>query len=167
MNKPQPKTNGQIRRMFGLAKPKALLAGVDVHDFLSTFVHEVTRERTSSLALLTFDEANAVITRLGGDAFSRRTSKRTENYRKQQAGIKAVETTNHLSFIDELAKLNGMTPEGPAKLAARMHIPWPPQTTEQGNKIVEALKAMLKRKKSAVSDQQSAVGPEPQFRRVA
>ena len=81
---------------------------------------------------------------------------------------KSIETTAHLGFIDELARLRGITPEGLSNLARRMNVPWPPRTTEDGNKIVEALKAMIARDERK-SGQRSAVGnqPEPAFRRVA
>lgn len=171
MPKPRPKTNAQIRRMFGLAKPKAEAARMDTHEYLADVALIQTERRTSSLAELTFDEANKCIRSLGGDPLSRRgISKRTENYRKQQAGVKSIETENHLNFIDELARLRGMTPEGVEKLATRMHVPWPPRTTEQGNKIVEALKAMNKRDgltQSQRSKVKSQSQNEPMFRRVA
>jgi hypothetical protein len=166
--KPQPKTNAQVRRMFGLAKPLADKAQMDTHAYLSVVAFEATREQNSSISQLSFDEANAVIKALGGDPFTPRgNSVRAQNYRKQQAGIKSIETENHLNFIDELARLRNMTPEGVAKLATRMNLPYPPRTTEQGNKIVEALKAMNKR--DGIGGQPSVVSgqPEPTFRRVA
>lgn len=168
MRKPQPKKNFQIRRMFGLAK--AAHNWQNTKEYLEELAFVVTRERTSSLSDLTFDEANDVIVRLGGTAFAKYgQSKRTENYRKQQAGIKSIETENHLNFIDELARLRNMSPEGLEKMGTRMLKHWPPRTTSEGNKIVEALKAMNARDGLSVSGRQSAVSSqsEPKFRRVA
>lgn len=166
MAKPQPKQNFQIRRMFGLAKPLAQQAGMEVHEFLSAMASHVTRDRTASLAELTWDEANGVITRLGGTAFSRQISRRTVNYRRQQAGVKAVETVAHLDFMDELRELNGMSPEGLEKMGTRMLGHWPPRTTEDGNKVIEALKSMLARKRRAAENEPPPPA-EPAFRRVA
>lgn len=185
MRKPGTKTNAQIRRMFGLAAPKAKLAGHETKDFIEAQVHAVTLSKKDRISELTFDEANDVIVALGGDPIrlfvgaparaSRSgvtfgTSKRTENYRKQAAGIKTIETDAHLKKIHELAAVRGMSDEGLQSLAGRMNTPWPPQTTEQGNRIVEALKAMNKRDglvqfpkvRSTTGDQ-----PSPTFRRVA
>lgn len=174
MKKAQPKSNSQIRRLFGLAKPNAHTACMEVHDYLADLANHVTGERTASLADLTFDEANAMIKALNGDPFPKYgQSRRTENYRKQKAGIKSVETENHLNFILELAQLRGMSLDGVTKLAGRMNLPWPPRTTEQGNKIVEALKAMNKRDGLSTTLQKPArskgvsVNPQPTFRRIA
>lgn len=167
MPKPQPKSNAQVRRMFGLAKTFAEASGRDTKDYLEECVF-CQIERPTAISGLTFDEANAVIKALGGDPLPKRgQSVRAQNYRKQQAGIKSIETENHLNFIDELAKLRNMTPEGVAKLARRMNLPYPPRTTEQGNKIVEALKAMNAR--DGISGQGPVVSgqQEPSFRRVA
>lgn len=94
-------------------------------------------------------------------------SKRTENYRKQQAGIKSIETENHLNFIDELARLRNMSSEGLEKMGTRMLKHWPPRTTAEGNKIVEALKAMNKRDGLGSADTPVRTSVEPKFRRVA
>lgn len=167
MPKTQPKKNFQIRRMFGLAKPFAEVSGRDTKEYIEEVVF-CQIERNPNMSDLTFDEANKVIIALGGEPFrAYGNSKRNENYKKQQAGVKSIETDNHLNFIDELARLRGMTPEGVEKLATRMRLPWPPRTTAEGNKIVEALKAMNKRdglSHSATGTQESA---EPKFRRVA
>lgn len=170
MPKPQPKKNFQIRRMFGLAKQNAKDACMEVKDYLSDCAHHATEGKTASLAELTFDEANKVIVMLGGEPFrAYGNSKRNENYKKQQAGVKSIETDNHLNFIDELARLRGMTPEGVEKLATRMRLPWPPRTTAEGNKIIEALKAMNKRDgiSSATQPASQQAAAEPKFRRVA
>lgn len=172
MPKPQPKKHFQIQRLFGLARQPADAEGIPVKEYLEALAAELLPRlsKLPRLSELTFDEANAMIVRLGGTAFSKYgQSRRTENYRKQQAGIKSIETDNHLNFIDELARLRNMSPEGLAKLASRMHVPWPPRTTEQGNKIVEALKAMNKRDGLSANSRDSQDSPDsqPGFRRIA
>src|SRR4051794_6836009 len=101
---PKSKRPFQIQRMFGLARKPADAEGIPVKDYLEGLAPSGKR-----LSELTFDEANAVIVKLGGTAFSLRGfSKRTENYRKQQAGIKTIETDAHLGLIDELARGRGI-----------------------------------------------------------
>lgn len=157
--------------MFGLAKERSALAGLETKDYLAGVAFAVTRERTASLSELTFDEANACIVRLGGEAFrAYGNSKRNENYKKQEAGIKTVETELHVIAIREAAALRNMGEDGLTSLATRMRLPWPPHTTEQGNKVFEAVKAMNKRDniiafpKSAAA---AADSTQPSFRRVA
>lgn len=142
----QPKTTDQLRAIFGLGKEK----GLDKAD-LEALADEISEGRvvdpaTNSprLSLLTFDDANAVITHLGGDAFPADGSvpKRTQNYRKQKAGIDTIESAKQLKLIRDLAAKRNMGEDGLTKLAGRMRLPWPPQTTKQGNKIAEALKDM-------------------------
>jgi hypothetical protein len=162
--------------MFGLVSDKAAKAGMTSTDYLGSIVEPVTGGRTSRVSELTFAEANEVIKILGGDPFrAYGNSKRNENYKKQQAGIKTVETELHVTAIREAAALRNMGEEGLTSLAARMHLPWPPHTTEQGNKIFEAIKAMNKRdnvvafpvRTESDSDRVPAAHQEPSFRRVA
>ena len=146
MPKTQPKKPFQIQRMFGLARKPADAAGIPVKEYLEEIAVQVTRRDDAHLSELTFDQANDMIARLGGTPFARYGhSKRTENYRKQKAGIKTIETNAHVEFIRKQAERRNMTEEGIEKLATRMNLPWPTQTTEQGNKLAEALKSMNKR----------------------
>lgn len=165
MPKPQPKENFQLRRIFGLAKP----LNCD-EEALRDLAGDVTNGRTSSLAELTFDEANAMIVRLGGEAMTKK-ARRTINYQRQQAGVKQIETAAHKDFMHELARLRGMTEEGLEKLGTRMLGHWPPRTTAEGNKVIEALKAMNKRDGLTPPTPTKPTGPgaaaEPRFRKVA
>jgi len=170
MKKPRPKSNAQVRRMFGLAKPLAVVACLETKEYLEDMASHITRDRTSHISELTFDEANAAIKLMGGDPFpAYGNSKRAENHRKQQAGIKTIETDAHVEFIRKTAAKRNMTEQGLESLAARMNVPWPPQTTEQGNKLAEALKAMNRRdaQPTANGSPLTAHSKEPSFRRVA
>lgn len=160
MSKPQPKQQFQIRRMFGLAKDKALAAGMETKEYLESIAKK-------QLSTLTFDEANDVIVTLGGAAMTRKFSRRTVNYHRQVAGVKAVETEAHLDFMQELAKLRGMSDEGLEKMGTRMLKHWPPRTTEEGNKVIEALKSMNKRDGITPPQTPTPAAAEPKFRRVA
>lgn len=175
MPAPKPKTNAQVRRIFGLAKQRSDAADMDVKEYLEDVIRALTDDRVASVSKLSFEEANDAIRVLGGTPISGYgQSKRSENYRKQKAGIKTIETDAHLTKIRDLAALRNMGDEGIAKLAERMHLPWPPNTTEQGNKLVEALKSMNQRdglisfpvRTASGSDRVSST-PEPSFRRVA
>lgn len=177
MKKLQPKSNLQIRRLFGLASKPASAAGATPHDYLSKLASDVTRGRTSSLAALSFDEANAMIVKLGGDTItSRSVSKRTENYRKQKAGIETIVTDAHLKKIDELAAMRSWSSETLAKFCRRVIKKDAPTTAHEANKITEGLKAMNRRdnivafpstgERASVRVSESAKS-EPKFRRVA
>lgn len=170
--KPQPKKQFQLKRLFGLAKPIAERACWPVKEHLETIAATVTNGRVKSLSELTFDEANAMIVRLGGAPFQLHTrSKRTENYRKQVAGIKTIESGSQLKLIQELAAMRGWTDESLFKFCNRVIKKDLPVTTEDGNKIVEGLKAMNRRdgliafpvRKPA----RSKGSVEPKFKRVA
>lgn len=138
----KPKTTDQLRAIFGLGK-KLNCEKADLEEMAA----DITSGRVERLSLLSFDEANAMIIRLGGEAFpvSANVPVRTANYRKQKAGIKTIETPRHLNLIDELARLRNMSPEGLERLCLRMIKKPRPVTTSEGNKIVEALKAMNRR----------------------
>lgn len=137
-----PKTTDQLRAIFGLGKN----VGMDKSD-LEGLAEVMTNGQVERLSLLSFDQANAMITHLGGDAFPApgHVAKRTENYRKQKAGIKTVESGKHLRMIADLAARRKMSEAGLASLCMRIIKRPAPTTTAQGNKVVEALKAMIKR----------------------
>ncbi|MEQ1644891.1 MAG: hypothetical protein ABL959_15690, partial [Pyrinomonadaceae bacterium] len=99
--------------------------------------------------------------------FSR--SKRTENYRKQVAGVKTIETDAQLKLIDELAALRGWTQDSLIKFCQRVIKKDSPATTDEGNKIVEGLKSMNRRDGllQFPAAKPAAKSPEPAFRRVA
>lgn len=174
MPNPQPKKQFQIKRLFGLAAPKAAAAGMETKEFLEDLALSTTR-RTQQLSELNFDEANDMIKALGGVPFQLFTrSKRTENYRKQVAGVKTIETDAQLKLIDELAAMRGWSAESLAKFCQRVIKKDSPTTTDEGNKITEGLKAMNRRdglisfpKSTASTTSTKSTSTEPKFRRVA
>lgn len=139
----QLKTRSQIKAIFGLAKQR----GIDMDaDTKMGFAITVSLGRTDSLADLRFDEANRLIENLGGDAFPPfRRPRRTESYHRQKAGIEQIAQTSHLRLMNELAVGRGMSADGLERMGRRMLKHWPPHTTAETNKIIEALKAMNKR----------------------
>ncbi|MEO8649164.1 MAG: hypothetical protein ABI539_08365 [Acidobacteriota bacterium] len=139
MPKFQPKTHAQIKRIFGLAKP----LGCSQED-LRELAADVTGGRVERLSLLSYDEANAMIHRLGGEPLlTSRTPRRTVNYHRQQAGVQQIAQHGHTKLMHDLAAGRGISPEGLQNLCRRMlrgssH----PRTTAETNTIIEALKAM-------------------------
>lgn len=148
-----PKTNSQLRAIFGLGRPLGM-----AKEDLEELAFEITGERTERLSQLTFDEANAMIVRLGGEAFAPEghVAVRTRNWRNQKAGVKRVESDRHRRLIADLAQKRGMSDIGLANLCMRIIKRREPVTTAQGNKVVEALKAMLARDEAARKMQKEA-----------
>lgn len=158
------KTNSQIRAMFALAKPRAAMCDQDVHEYLGNRAYEETSGRTSSLAELTFVEANQIISRLGGTKFAGQgLSKRTKNYHNQQAGIRTIATAAHLQKMEDLwFAFPHRTPNGLTQICLNTIKQERPRTADECNKIVEAVKSMNKRENASAS-----TPPQPKFRRVA
>jgi hypothetical protein len=135
------KTHAQVKRIFGLARER----GVD-DDELHALVLNVT-QRTSSIRALMRDDADRVIERLGGEALCTRPSRRTIQRRRQKAGSKQLSTAApaHLELMRSLARTRNMSDEGLEQLSLRIIKHYPPRTTAETNKVVEALKAMNRR----------------------
>lgn len=133
----KPKNNEQLRRIFGLAKRRDLR-----RDQLATYADEVSYGRVERLSLLSFDEANRLITRLGGDpvpAYARRTI----NHHRQLAGVPQIAGQRQLRYMRDLTAKRGITEDGLERLCRRMLKGSPrPRTTAETNKIIEAIKAM-------------------------
>lgn len=155
MSKFEPRTTGQVRRMFGLGKP--LGCGLEE---LQELAFDVTKGRTSHLSELSFDEANGIIKRLGGQPFRSVSSqsRRTVNYHRQQAGVDQLVTTEHIKKMESLwFKKPERTAEGLTTLCMRilvvrdpatgevMRRQEKPRTTKECNKVIEAIKSMNKR----------------------
>lgn len=134
----QPKTYKQIKAIHGLAA-KLGCSEDDLRDLAA----DVSAGRVERLSMVSFDEANVMIGRLGGEPFhSSGTPRRTVNYHRQQAGVKQIAQRAHLDLMYTLAANRGMTIGGLTSLAERMIKHFPPHTTSETNKVIEALKAM-------------------------
>lgn len=135
MNNPKPKTYQQVRCIYGEAKR----CGLD-NDALHELVFDVTA--VSSLSILTYAQAQKVIERLKGRSFAPR---RTLQYRRQRAGIKQVVQESQLRLIAELAAQRHWTVDTLSKFCERQCKHPRPRTTDDANKVIEALKSMNKR----------------------
>lgn len=140
--RPTPKTNGQLRAIFGLAKKR----GLDKEQ-IEDIAFDLSGD--TRLSHLSFRHANVIIVRLGGEAFGpgtfgrrKQAARRTVNHQRQQAGIKQIAQPAHLDLMYSLAAGRNMSSDGLERMGMRMIKHWPPRTTEETNKIVEALKAM-------------------------
>lgn len=138
MPKFQPKTSSQIRAIFGLGRTLKM-----TDEDLKELAFDVTKERVDRLSQLSFDEANGMISRLGGDPFTKSYQpRRTLNYQRQQAGVKQIAQPQHLKLMNDLAEGRGITEDGLKNLCRRMLGHYRPITTDETNKVIEALKAM-------------------------
>ncbi|MCC6328962.1 MAG: hypothetical protein IT174_10630 [Acidobacteria bacterium] len=140
------KTNEQIKRMFGLASRPAREAGWEPKEFLEDIASQVSGGLVERLSCLSFDQANAIIHRLGGEPLnppgSRLTSRRTVNYRRQKGGVPQIATAAQMKFLNDLAAGRGITDAGLKNLCTRMIKKPRPRTSAEANKIIEAIKAM-------------------------
>lgn len=141
-----PKTTEQLRAIFGLGKN----LGCEKSD-LEELAADITGGRVERLSLLSFDEANAMISRLGGEPFNPSSSspvpRRTANYRKQRDGIVTMATPKALALMDDLAAKRNMSPEGLERMCMRMFKSKRPRTATACNAVIEALKSMNARDK--------------------
>lgn len=138
-----PKTNEQLRAIFGLGKDRGF-----AKEDLEELAADQTGGQVKRLSLLSFDQANAMIKHLGGDPFPAngvQVPRRTENHRKQKAGVITMASPAHLAKMDDLAAKRGMKPEQLQRLCLRMLKTKRPTTAIGCNKVIEAIKSMNQR----------------------
>lgn len=136
----KPKTAAQLRRIFGLGTT-VKMSKSDLEDL----AFDVSRGRTERLSKLTFEEANGLIVRLGGDAFPVSRSRRTRQYHRQLAGVQKLVSGPQRTYLDSLRKGRGISDEGFEKMCVRTIGMPKPRTTKEANIMIEALKSMNKR----------------------
>lgn len=143
---PNPKTNAQLGRIFGLAKT------------LNASKEDLTEMVGKGLSQLTFDEANALIERLGGEPLPVPTalpqnsnggarSLRSQQKDRQKAGVKQIVTKAQITRMTMLwfFPKAGRTEAGLTALIQRVIKRDRPATTEDANKVIEAIKQMNRR----------------------
>lgn len=145
MPKQLTKTLAQNKAIFGLASK--MHCG---REDLAELVFDVTGGRTEHISKLTFDEANGVIVRLGGRAFTPQfNSKRTEQYHRQKAGVEQIVSQAHLAKLNQIWSAKpDRTNEGLTQLCQRVIKSDRPRTTKDCNKIIEAIKSMNQRNRA-------------------
>lgn len=127
---------------------KALHLLLNKHGFTSDdkaeMVFDLTNGRTEHSSEMSFDEANAMIERLGGTPFRSRQKRQTQYFPKNvialvstQAKEKIVELRNQRPLLAGV--------EAWHRFCQRTCGKTEPRTVKDGQKIIEALKAMNKR----------------------
>lgn len=129
------KTSAQVRRIFGLARAR----GLDEAE-LHTLVSDATTK--TSIAALNITEADAVISRLGGEPLAAR---RTLQYRRRKAGVSQVVQHGQLELIAKLASQRHWSAAALVEFCRRQCGHHPLRTTADANKVIEALKSMNRR----------------------
>jgi hypothetical protein len=124
------KTAGQVRAIFALAKER----GLD-HDALRELAGGSVRE-------LSYTEAQRVIQRLKGQSF---VPLRTLQYRRKKAGVKQMVQPSQLDLIANLASQRNWTNYSLTAFCMRQCKRARPLTTDEANKVIEALKDMNRR----------------------
>lgn len=137
---PKVKTHAQLARIFGLAK-RLDLEKAD----LENLAWELTDGRTERLSSISFDEANKMIVRLGGDPLTSSVADRTLRHRRQKAGVVQIASAKQLQFMHDLAAGRGITDDGLQRLCYRMIDRPRVRTTNEASKVIEAIKAMNRR----------------------
>ncbi len=127
------KSPAQVRCIFALAKQRGLS-----DDELHAVVEEATGQR--SIAALSRQTAERVIVRLGGSQPV--ACRRTTQYRRQRTGVVQLATPAHLDLMHSLARRRNLSAEGLTALSTRIVKHYPPRTTVETNKVIEALRAM-------------------------
>lgn len=168
-NTQRPKTTNQLRTIFGEARRR----GLD-NDTLHELVADVlistgrgssarcfgggtagstrtgtvaadanaTATRAVSIAALTYSQAEAVIERLKGRSFVPR---RTMQHRRAKSGVVQLITDEQRELIAKLATQRNWKPETLQNFCIRQCGHLPLRTTDDANKVIEALKAMNRR----------------------
>ena len=137
----QPKTLQQNRAIFGLGVKRGC-----AHEDLRELAFDVTKGRTDQISKLSFSEANGMIERLGGRAFTPQFgSKRTQQHHHQKAVVITIVSTDQKGKIEKLLRGRNIGADGYKSLCLRMLNHTEPHTTMEASKIIEALKAMNKR----------------------
>jgi hypothetical protein len=116
----------------------------------------------TGLSKMTFEEANALIVKLGGTPFrpprtdwskiaaaqppARGDSARTRQSRRKAAGIEQVASERQIQLIAALAsQRDAMSAAALTQFCKRVCGAEKPRTTKEANKIIEALKSMNRR----------------------
>ncbi|HEV7700312.1 MAG TPA: hypothetical protein VGO43_08805 [Pyrinomonadaceae bacterium] len=139
-----PRTLDQNKRIHGLAGQN----GVD-RDTLHAHACEISNKRTSRTSELSFDEANVLIKRLGGEPLpaSSGLSTRSQQRARQKAGVKQLRTKAQEKMIldlwanDPVRTMSGLETLSKRILKGKSQ----PSTTDEANKLIEAIKSMNRR----------------------
>lgn len=136
MKPARSKSTAQVRAIFGEARRCGLDSDA-LHELVAGLV-----PGTGSIKSLTFTQAEAVIEKLKGSSFVPR---RTLQWRRKKSGVTQVVQKSQLQLIAELASQRNWSSETTVNFCRRQAGHYPLRTTQDANKVIEALKAMNKR----------------------
>lgn len=145
-NKFIPRTKAQNSALHSLLSKH----GFDA-DSKAEMVYFYTDRRTEHSSEMSFDEANRMIHKLGGQPFTAAPehngkSRRAVNYQNQKAGVKTIVSPTHIDLMNRLWRLReGRTPEGLIALSQKIIKKDRPATSTECNKVIEAIKSMNRR----------------------
>ena len=105
------------------------------------WIFELTGGKSESSSDLSFDQKNYIISKLGGTPFESKQKRRTQYF----PNVKKMVTKEQLDKIDDLCTLKGIGKDGLKSLCNRMLKVDHPRTVSDGQKIIEAIKAMIER----------------------
>jgi hypothetical protein len=141
-----------------LEQNKAIHALLGKHRFdreaKADMVADITGGRAESTKEMSFEEANVMIARLGGepihDTSPAAVNRRTLQYRRQKTGVVSIDIAKSKKLLGDLwLAVPGRKDSGLAALATRILKHYPPLTTAEYGKVIEAVKSMNKRTRSA------------------
>ncbi len=139
-NKFIPRTNKQNSAFH------ELLGKFKIDDAMKAeIVKEATNGRETSSSKMSFDEMNwAIEIKLGGTAFASRTKRKTTWYPKNVVGMISPQAKDKITEIRNM-RPQLASPEAWQRFCQRMLHKSEPRTVTDGQKVIEALKAMNKR----------------------
>jgi len=124
------KTPGQLRTIFAVGKER----GLD---------HDELREMAGgSLRKLSYSDAERLIQRLKGQSF---VPLRTLQHRRAKAGVKVMVQQSQIDLIVQLAAQRNWSRYTLSAFSLKVCKRERPLTTDEANKVIEALKAMNRR----------------------
>ncbi|HMV46546.1 MAG TPA: DUF1018 domain-containing protein [Blastocatellia bacterium] len=132
------KTKAQVRELWARARQR----GLDDEG-----LHNLVKAETGSDSIrgLSKSQADKVIAALGGVPHQRKRS-RTSQHRRQKAGVKQIVTQEQLDLMKFLAGELDWKNESLNKFCQRQIKRDQPSTTAEANKVIEGMKAILKRR---------------------
>lgn len=134
------KTQAQVRAIYGRAKTRTM-----DDDQLHALVTAETGK--DSIRMLDRKEADKVIVALGGTPLYRNNkSRRTTQHQRKQKGVKQIVTSEQLEFMSSLASQLDWKKETLTNFCQRQIKRGAPSTTEEANKVIEGMKAILSRR---------------------
>lgn len=105
------------------------------------WIFDLTNGKSESSSDLSFEQKNHIISKLGGTPFESKQKRRTQYF----TNVKKMITADQKAKIEDLCIVRGMSSDGLKSLCTRMLKKAYPTTVQEGQKVIEAIKAMIER----------------------